>query len=177
MFFLSRNANQRSLQALFIIKGINSMCMCECFFPLAYFQIMVSHRERKEPLRVRGTTQLDPFTSLRHSTSHLLSTILFYLTLRGRHKFYITAHGLHFLSSPPPSILTLPHFPSFYPSAISLHCVTLLGFFLPTTQLSSTSPSQQSSTTSKREVRPLVQRVSDTSCLSQVRQAHACMKV
>lgn len=101
--FTFRNANQRSLQALFIIKGINSMCV---FPPLAHFQMVVSHWGRKRGFEdKRNHTTGLPDISLSLNNPSLLSTILFYLSVRGWHKFYVPADGFHF---PFPRYLPMP---------------------------------------------------------------------
>lgn len=127
--FTFRNAIQRSLQALFIIKSINSMCV---FSPLAYFQMAASRWETIRGFEdKRNHTTAPSDISLSLNNPSLLSTILFYLTVRGWHTFYVTAHGFHF-----PFSLQLPtsHWRlhvDFAPFPICLPCVTLfLLFFL-----------------------------------------------
>lgn len=122
--FTFRNTIQRSLQALFIIKSMDSMCV---FFPLGLLSHGgISLRENK-----RNHTTAPSVISLSLNSPSLLSTILFYLTVRGWHTFYVTAHGFHF-----PFSLQLPtsHWRlhvDFAPFPICLPCVTLfLLFFL-----------------------------------------------
>lgn len=131
--FTFRNAIQRSLQALFIIKSMNSMCV---FSPLAYFHMAASRWERIRGLEdKRNHTTAPSDISLSLNSPSLLSTILFYLTVRGWHTFYVTAHGFHF-----PFSLQLPtsHWRlhvDFAPFPICLPCVTLFLLFFSATLL------------------------------------------
>lgn len=127
--FTFRNENQKSLQALFIIKGINSMCV---FSPWPSFRwwYLGKELENKSNHTTNPTDILLSFNS-----PSLISPFLFYLSASGWHELYAPAHGFHF-PSPLNSLYmwTLPHFSSLSPVLFVSH-VTLLPMLLSVTLL------------------------------------------
>lgn len=124
--FTLRNENQESLQALFIIKGINSMCV---FSPWPSFRCWYLGKELGDKSN-HTTNPTDILLSF--NSPSLISPFIFYLSVSGWHELYAPAHGFHFPS--PLYMWTLPHFSSLSPVLFVSH-VTLLPMLLSVTLL------------------------------------------
>lgn len=108
--FTFRNENQRSLQALFIIKGINSMCVSPPWPTFRWWYLRKGLEDKRD--HTTGPTDI----SFSFNNPSLLSPILFYLSVRAWHELYMPAHGFHFpFPLSPLSTSMLPHFLSFSP--------------------------------------------------------------